>query len=90
MEFKLNKDFPSADRIRERIANLEMAIRLTKKTVRLHQNKKKLIALNEKLQYTIFQHNKFDLFDHIEQKLNEELDRAIKDQFENLEEWSGI
>jgi len=83
VEFKFNKDFPSADRIREQIANLEMAIRLTKKTVRLHQNKKKLVSLNEKLQRTIFQHNKFDLFDLIEKKLNEELSRSIKEQFKD-------
>lgn len=82
--FEFKTDSPSINHIENRIRFTEQVISYTRHTVRLHQNKKKLLNLERKLKITIFNHNKCDLFNVISDKLDEELEDSIGKQFQNL------
>lgn len=75
--FTFNTDSPSINRIEDSIRRTELAIKYTKHTVRLHQNKKKLIKLEHELKRSIFQRNKFDLFN----AMCKEIDKSLKWDF---------
>lgn len=81
MNLDIEKDFPSANEIRKRIANTELAIKYTKHTVRLKQNKKKLNNLHNELNRTILNHNKFNIFNYMEEIINKELEERLTEQF---------
>ncbi|MGH0831238.1 hypothetical protein ACQVTX_23470 [Bacillus pretiosus] len=84
--FKFNTDSPAINRAEERVRKKELVIKYTRKTVRMHQNKKSLVLLVEKLKNCIYQHNKFDLFKVVEREMDEQLSQSIKSQFDNLAE----
>ncbi|MFS0905658.1 hypothetical protein AB3N02_21680 [Priestia aryabhattai] len=81
---EIEEDFPTALEIKKEIANTKLAIKHTKKTVRLHQNKKKLVGLEKKLQIKIYQHNKFKIFDFICEKLDGELEGKDWGYYDNI------
>jgi hypothetical protein len=81
MDLEIEKYFPAANEIRKRISNTELAIKYTKHTVRLKQNKKKLNNLHNELNRTIFNHNKFNLFNYMDELISKELEKRIPEQF---------
>ncbi|KMP65182.1 hypothetical protein TU57_10570 [Bacillus cereus] len=88
--FKFNTDSPAINRAEKRVRKKELAIKYTRKTVRVYQNKKSLALLVEKLKNCIYQHNKFDLFKVVEREIDERLSQSIKSQFDKLEEVKKI
>lgn len=84
--FKFNTDSPAINRAEDMLRKKELAIKYTRKTVRVHQNKKSLALLVDKLKNCIYQHNKFDLFKVVEREMDEQLSQSIKSQFDNFAE----
>lgn len=88
--FNFNKDFPSVKRIEKRIFDLELAITYTKHTVRLKQNKKKLIQLHRELDNTILQCNKFNLFNYMQVIIDKEIEKGLQEQFNKFTSISNV
>ncbi len=84
--FKFKTESPAINRAENMVRKKELAIRYTRKTVRIHQNKKSLALLVDKLKNCIYQHNKLDLFKVAEREMDEQLSQSIKSQFDNLAE----
>lgn len=85
--FEPKTDFPSANELKARIAELKLAMGYTKKSVRVIQNKKKLVELEEELQRKMYQHNKFDMFNYL---YNQTIEAYNKEGFQWLNELSYI
>ncbi|MEK4025372.1 hypothetical protein [Sporosarcina sp. FSL W7-1283] len=73
MQYEMKRNHPSITRIERLISEVETANRYVKKTTRLHQNNKKLSRLNKELQRAIYQYNKFDLFNFLEEEMNKRI-----------------
>ncbi|MED3976129.1 hypothetical protein P4639_22285 [Priestia megaterium] len=85
--YVMKEDFPSVNKIKKDIKRVEIAISKANKTVRLHQNRKKLEHLNRELRLDIFRHNKFDVFDFVEKIVTEKISEYQRNLFENLAEY---
>jgi hypothetical protein len=81
VELKIERDFPSAIELEKEIAIVQLAIRNTRKSVRLHQNKKKLKSLDKKLAIKIYHHNKYHMLEYLDYIVSENM----KSHLENLE-----
>lgn len=78
--FEFKTDSRSINRIEDRIRQLELAIKYTRHTVKLNQNKRNLKVLEQELKMSIYHHNKFDLFEVI----SREIDKRIKKEFDEM------
>ncbi|MEX3625120.1 hypothetical protein [Viridibacillus arvi] len=81
--FEFKTDYPSINRIEDKIRYIELVIKYTRHTVRLHQNKKNLIKLEKELRREIFNSNKLDLFNVISEEIDKSLEKELNEQFNN-------
>lgn len=78
MELKIERDFPSAIELEKQIANVQLAIRHTRKSMRLHQNMRKLESLDKKLALKIYHHNKPHMLEYLDHIVEENMKVYLK------------
>lgn len=78
VELKIERNFPSAIELEKEIANVQLAIRHTRKSVRLHQNKKKLKSLDKKLALKIYRYNQYHMLEYLDYIVGERMKSYLK------------
>jgi hypothetical protein len=80
--FNFNTDNPAVNRVEDKIRHTELAIKYTRQTVGLHQNKKNLIRLEKELKRQIFNYNKFDLFNVLSAEMDKSLMASLRMEYQ--------
>lgn len=77
----MSRDSPAISSIEYRIARVELANSYAKKSTVIHQNKKKLIRLQQDLERAVYRHNKLDLFQALEEEITKRLIERYVNEF---------